>query len=90
MPIHMSPPARRMRKPDHKHGSSECEIVQETVHGIAFSVRRGSGGWYVTITPRNGATVEWHDFQSEAGAKTWIKVNARQWSVTFLTLRPYQ
>lgn len=82
---------RPMLKPDRKHGSPACEslekAVQETVHGIAFSVRRGCGGWYVTITPRNGTIIEWHDFQSEAGAKTWIKVNARQWSVAYLTLR---
>jgi hypothetical protein len=87
MPI----PTRSMFKLDHKHGSPACESIQktaqETVHGIAFSVRRDCGGWYVTITPRNGTIIEWHDFQSEAGAKTWIKVNARQWSVVYLTLR---
>jgi len=80
-----------MFKPAPKHGSQAalppCGSVQETIHGIAFSVQRGRGGWYVTITLRNGTTVEWHDFQSEAGAKTWIKVNARRWCADYLTLR---
>jgi hypothetical protein len=87
----MLPLARRMCKPDHKddlpHARRHEAAPSETVHGIAFSVRRGCGGWYVTITPRNGTIIEWHDFQSEAGAKTWIKVNARQWSEAYLTLR---
>ena len=54
--------------------------MAEVVYGIKFEVIRSPTGGYVTITAPNGTIVELHDFQSEAGAKIWIKVNARKWA----------
>lgn len=59
--------------------------MAETFNGIVFDVIRLATGWIVLITLPNGAHVELHDFQSEAGAKTWIKVNARAWATGYLT-----
>jgi hypothetical protein len=55
----------------------------EIIQGISFGAIRVSQGWCVVIISPNGGRVEIHDFQSEAGAKAWIKVNARQWAADY-------
>lgn len=50
------------------------------ISGIRFCVKRGQHGWFVQIFLPNGASVRIHDFQTEAGAKAWIRVNARNWA----------
>ena len=61
----------------------DADVLEHS--GVGFEVKRAPTGWFVVVTCPNGARVEMHDFQSEAGAKAWIKVNARTWTLTYLS-----
>jgi hypothetical protein len=54
-------------------------------HHVSFEAARVAGGWCVQIRCPNGGKVELHDFQTEAGAKTWIAANARGWAADYMT-----
>jgi hypothetical protein len=52
---------------------------------VSFDAVRVAGGWCVEIGCPNGAKVELHDFQTEAGAKAWIAANAKRWAAEYVT-----
>ena len=58
--------------------------MAEIIHGVKFEAVRVQPGWCVVIIPPNAGRVELHDFQTEAGAKAWINVNARNWSNEYI------
>ena len=51
---------------------------------VGFDTKRTPAGWCVVVTCPNGIQIEFHDFQSEAGAKAWILTNARQWAMSYM------
>ncbi|MFO1126262.1 MAG: hypothetical protein U1E25_14005 [Methylocystis sp.] len=55
--------------------------------GIEFDIARSPTGWFGLITFPNGARVEIHDFETEAGVKAWIRVNARDLALNYLNYR---
>lgn len=51
--------------------------------GFSFQIEMADVGWLVRIVCPNGVKVEHHDFQTQAGAKMWVRVNARSWIQLF-------
>jgi hypothetical protein len=56
--------------------------MAEHIHDLKSEVLRDEDGygWYVRISRPNAGNVRIYDFQSEAAAKVWIKVHAREWT----------
>jgi hypothetical protein len=60
----------------------QISTMAERAHELKFEVLRDEdgSGWYVSISRPNAGNVRIYDFQSEAAAKMWIKVHAREWT----------
>lgn len=46
---------------------------------ISMVVQRAATGWCVVILLPKDQRVELHDFQTEAGAKAWIRNHGQKW-----------
>jgi hypothetical protein len=58
-------------------------------YGTRFDTKRTATGWCVVVTCPNGVHIEFHDFQSQAGAKAWIAAYARQWAMNYMKPSEY-
>jgi hypothetical protein len=59
-------------------------MVAKIIGNIKFEAVRASSGWCVVIIPPAAGRIEFHDFRTEAGAKAWIKANARNWVIEYI------